>query len=97
MDGLSDRRLVGAGMLVNAGDGSNWFADFLQYISPLRYINELMLRRMLEGRREIIDDHILEELGFTWGVATCWYLVLAYMGYCLILGWFLTWCLNKSA
>ena len=41
---------LGAGMLTNAGSGSNWFGDFLQWISPLRYLNELAMRRMLAGR-----------------------------------------------
>ena len=43
---------LGAGMLTNAGSGSNWFGDFLQWISPLRYLNELSMRRMLAGRHE---------------------------------------------
>ena len=42
---------LGAGMMTNAAE-ANWFGDFLQYISPLRYVNELAYRRMLAGRPE---------------------------------------------
>lgn len=48
---------MGAGVLINASDsGSNWFATFLQWISPLRYINELAMRRILAGRLDIIQN-----------------------------------------
>ena len=50
---------LGGGLVYNASSGSNWLGDLLQYISPLRVINELMFRRMLEGRGNIKDAVIL--------------------------------------
>ena len=40
---------LGAGMLISAAD-ANWLGVFFQWISPLRYVNELALRRILAGR-----------------------------------------------
>lgn len=45
---------LGSGMLVNAAT-ANWFGQFLQWISPLRYLNELMMRRMLAGRTQLAE------------------------------------------
>jgi len=41
---------MGSGMMANAGDGANWFGTFLTWISPLRFLNELAMRRMMAGR-----------------------------------------------
>ena len=79
---------MGAGMLTNVGT-SNWFGKFVQWISPLRFLNELLFRRMLAGRNEFISDIILEQLGFTWGMQWCSIGLLAYMVVTLGLGWFL--------
>ncbi len=76
-------------MLVNAGNGANWFGTFLQWISPLRYINELAMRRMLAGRDQFVQDWILTELGFTWGVTTCLIAAVLYMIVCCCLSLFL--------
>ena len=40
---------LGAGMMINASN-ANWLGVFFQWISPLRYVNELALRRILAGR-----------------------------------------------
>lgn len=88
---------LGAGIMVNAATGSNWFGDFLQYISPLRYLTEIALRRMLSGRPEVVQTSVLEELGFTWGSTLCYSLLYFYMFYCFLLGWFLMWYLSKGS
>ena len=77
---------MGAGMLTNART-TNWFGTFCQYISPLRCLNELSLRRMLAGRNRVTSALILQELGFTWGVTTCSVLLFTYMVVCFTLGW----------
>ena len=79
---------MGSGMMVNAGT-TNWFGSFLQWISPLRYLNELAFRRMLAGRLEFINNVILEQLGFTWGVMWCSVAIFCYMVVALTLAWFL--------
>ena len=76
---------LGAGMLVNAAT-TNWLGTFLQWISPLRYINELGMRRMLAGRNDQVQDAVLERLGFTWGTTTCYVLAYMYFLGCLGLG-----------
>ena len=68
---------------------STWFGKFVQWISPLRFLNELGFRRMLAGRNEVINSIILEELGFTWGVQTCSIALLSYIVVTLGMGWFL--------
>ena len=78
---------MGSGMMANAAT-TNWFGTFLQYISPLRFLNELSFRRMLAGRNVIISDLILNQLGFTWGYTACSIAILSYMVVCLVLGWF---------
>ena len=79
---------LGAGMLSNS-QSANWFGTFVQFISPLRYLNELAFRRMLAGRNELINAVILDQLGFTWGVPLCSFAIGMYMTVCLLLGWFL--------
>ena len=86
---------LGSGMLVNAAS-ANWFGMFLMWVSPLRYVNELSFRRMLAGRNEIINEIILEQLGFTWGVTTCSVAIFIYMVVCLGLGWFLMYYLSRG-
>jgi len=44
---------LGAGMLVNSAS-ANWLGKFLQWISPLRYVNELAMRRLLAGRPDYL-------------------------------------------
>jgi len=82
-------------MLVNANT-SNYFGIFLQYISPLRYLDELAMRRILAGRPEVFQNYVLELLGFTWGVTTCSALIATYMIVCLGLGLFLMTYLSRG-
>ena len=44
---------LGAGMMINASN-ANWLGVFFQWISPLRYVNELAMRRMLAGRPQML-------------------------------------------
>ena len=80
----------GAGLMNNAGSGSNWFTIFVGWISPLRYLNEMAFRRILAGRNEYLQTELLEGLGFDWGVTKCsialaLYLILAVVISCLLL------------
>ena len=68
----------------------------MQWISPFRYLNELLFRRMLAGRSEIVGEGILEDLGFTWGVPLCSFLMGNYIVCAFLLGWFLTFYLAKG-
>ena len=68
----------GSGTMVNAGPDSTHFTKFLTWISPLRYMNELAMRRMLAGRDMIIQDYILTGFGFTWGIEVCSVALLCY-------------------
>ena len=86
---------MGSGMMVNAAQ-ANWFGQFLQWISPLRYINELAFRRMLAGRNKLVAQTILSQLGFTWGVTWCSVALLCYMICALGVGWFLMSYLSKG-
>ena len=81
--------------MVSAND-ANAFGTFLQWISPLRYLNELMFRRMLAGRPEIITEVILEKVGFTWGNTVCILLCANYILCGLLLGWFLMSLLSRG-
>ena len=86
---------MGSGMMVNAAQ-ANWFGQFLQWISPLRYLNELAFRRMLAGRNKLVAHTILHQLGFTWGVTWCSVAIFSYMICCLGVGWFLMYYLSKG-
>ena len=44
---------LGAGMMINASN-ANWLGVFFQWISPLRYVNELAMRRLLAGRPQVM-------------------------------------------
>ena len=89
---------MGAGVLSNASaSGSNWFGTFLQWISPLRYLNELALRRMLAGRLDIIQNGILEKFGFEYGVFWCSFALASYIVVCLLIGCFLMHTLSKGS
>ena len=72
--------------MVSAND-ANAFGTFLQWISPLRYLNELMFRRMLAGRPEIITEVILEKVGFTWGNTVCLSALFGFIFVCFVAGW----------
>merc|ERR1712151_894111 len=76
---------LGAGLMVNNAS-ENWFGKFLEYISPLRFGNELGLRRLLTDRDKI-DDYILDYFGFTWGETTCYLALIAYSMFFFLLGW----------
>ena len=76
---------LGAGMMVNSST-TNWFGTFLQYISPLRFGNELGLRRLLTGR-DLTEDAILDIFGFNWGEETCYLALIGYSAFCFVLGW----------
>ena len=76
---------LGAGMMVNSAS-SNWFGDFLQYISPLRYGNELGMRRLLTDK-DRIKDGVLEFFGFTWGEGMCYMAISLYSLFFFVLGW----------
>jgi len=69
-------------VLVNSKT-ANWLGTFLTWISPLRYINELAIRRMLVGRHKLVEEFVLDTFGFTWGVQTCSILCGAYMLLCI--------------
>lgn len=62
---------LGGGLSVNTGAGANIFVRFIFWISPMHYSVELMMRRMLEGRRKHFSDKALEALGFTDDISTC--------------------------
>lgn len=72
-------------MMVNSAT-SNWFGDFLQYISPLRFGNELGMRRLLTSRN-YIEDIVLNFFGFTWGVGMCYMALVLYSAFFFLLGW----------
>ena len=69
---------LGAGILINAQE-ANWLASFFQWISPMRYANELAFRRILAGRDENFVNETLEQLGYTWGPTLCASLCFVYM------------------
>ena len=69
---------LGAGLLINAED-ANWLATFFQWISPLRYSNELAFRRILADRPGDFGDKVLTTLGYTWGPGLCAGLCFVYM------------------
>ena len=50
---------LGTGLLINA-ESSNWLATFFQWISPMRYTNEMAFRRIMDGRPKFFVDDTLE-------------------------------------
>ena len=74
-------------MMVNAST-ANWFGKFLNYISPLRFANEVGMRRLLKDRDKQINEYILEYFGFTWGGNWCYLAIMIYTTFFFLLGWF---------
>ena len=72
-------------MMVNSAT-SNWFGDFLQYISPLRFGNELGMRLLLK-ERDTLHDQVLEFFGFTWGEWQCYAALAGYTMFFFLIGW----------
>ena len=48
----------GAGFYANTGTGMNFLVRIITYVSPMRYTSELLMRRVLEGKRG--GDQVLE-------------------------------------
>ena len=86
---------LGSGVLVNAAD-ANWLGVIFLWISPLRNTNELLMRRMLEGRPDQIQEAVLEQLGFDWGIGLSAVLCMTYMLLSLSLGLFLMTYLSRG-
>ena len=72
-------------MYANTGDGQNFLVQAISYVDPMRYSTELILRRVLAGKPG--GDQLLEELGFTWGSATCLVLMIVFTLACFVAGW----------
>ena len=78
---------MGAGFLQNTSNNSNILIQFLSWVSPMHYACELMLRRILEGRSEVVKDQILGYFGYDYGNTTCVLILLGFwFGYTLF-GW----------
>ncbi len=61
---------MGAGFLTNTSSDGGLLARILSYISPLHYSCELLLRRILAGRKpEAVNEYILNYFGYTHGSA----------------------------
>lgn len=55
-----------------------------------------MMRRMVAGRPNLVQDYVLHKLGFTWGVPVCSMALGMYMFVAICLGWFLMSYLSRA-
>lgn len=75
---------LGGGLFANIN--SSFVAEFLGWVSPLKYGSELILRRLLDGQNLDASDEVLSVIGYTAGGATCvWILIMMYIG-CVSVG-----------
>lgn len=78
---------MGAGFLANASNNANYLVLFLSYVSPLHYSGELLLRRILAGRNEDINQQILDFFGYDYGNLKCVLILIGFWVGFTILGW----------
>ena len=65
----------------------NIFVRFATWVSPMHYSCELLFRRILKGRRQIIQTQLLSYFGYDYGVQTCYLVLLGFYLVFLLLGW----------
>lgn len=82
----------GAGALANTGEGANWFIMFLTYISPVKYLTELLMKQILKGEPTQIVDYALTYYGYTISSEVCYIVAIGLILTTFCLGWIVLTC-----
>lgn len=84
---------MGAGVFTNLKN-TNFFIKFLSFISPFRYANELLLRRLLDTNPS--KEQTLEYYTYTYGEATCYAVLASFIVIFFLAGWIALYIKSRS-